>query len=155
VPRQFDSGQPSTDSAAQPAAAILVIPEGQGTGEHAPRLDFVDDQGFGGAGVKPRSGPETQTFTFRVKYRDQDDHPPFTGSPRVHVQRTDNKGPKLSRPMERVGTSQGWVIYEYSGALNLDPGSYKHRFSAEDSTRERATGPPTSFRPGPTIRASD
>jgi hypothetical protein len=155
VPRQFDSGEPSTDNA-QPAAAILVLGQGTLAGERRPKLAYLEDQGFAGAGVKPRSGPENKAFTFRVKYRDTDGHPPFTGSPRVHIHRANAAGKKIAGSpfrMDFVGTSQGWAIYEYTHVLGA--GAYRYKFSAEDSTGEKATGPPTSFKPGPTSQASD
>ncbi len=50
-----------------------------------PTLDWTGESGYENSGVEPEIGNITTNFEYRIKYLDQDNNPPQSGFPKVHI----------------------------------------------------------------------
>ncbi len=131
------------------------------SGQAGTRLAFPAGLGFDGAdGIAPNQGLPGQVFDFRVEYSDASGLPPAPGFPKLHLDLNDDgdtldpgEGDFVMLAVDADTNVVDGKVYSYTTGLP-DPGagSYRHAFSAENTTGAAATGAPTAFASGPSVR---
>ncbi|MEW6607269.1 MAG: fibronectin type III domain-containing protein, partial [bacterium] len=109
-----------------------------------PVLLWAGDTGYTADGLEPEVGTTGTMFTFLVKYKDIDNDPPGTGSPKVHIFKADQTIPGSPFAMTAVNPEEPYINgkrYKLVIAFN-ENGSYSYRFEAEDMHGSLAVGEP-------------
>lgn len=99
-----------------------------------PKLLWAGEPNFVNTGVYPEVGVTTNTFVYKVIYKDEEDNPPAQGYPKVHILKQGKEIDGSPFSMERVYSinyryDEG-VVYEY--ARKLSSGTYSYYFEAKD-----------------------
>ena len=121
-----------------------------------PVLTWTLEDNYTAAGLWPTSGVANQTlFVYRVKYRQDNDHPPALGYPMVGIDISldgniqDNEYFTMQEVSTADTTYTDGKLYYYPTLLHK-MGSYKYTFEAKDQYA-LATGEPTGIFLGPSI----
>jgi len=121
-----------------------------------PVLTWTLEDNYTAAGLWPASGVANQTtFVYRVKYRQDNDHPPALGYPMVGIDISldgniqDNEYFTMQEVSTADTTYTDGKLYYYPTLLHK-MGSYKYTFEAKDQYA-LATGEPTGIFLGPSI----
>ena len=121
-----------------------------------PILEWTGDIGYQTDGVEPNEGNAGTTFTFRVKYKDENNHAPASGYPLLYLFKGDEqiKGRPVvmdeEDPTDTVYTDG--KIYTYSVTLSKPGDDYTYYSWARDSLGIGATGPATQIKEGPIVK---
>ncbi len=117
-------------------------------GPAAPTLAWTGEPNYESDGLDPDSGAHLNSFTFRVKYTDADNDPPWPIKVLIDV--NDDDFYDVSEPFAMTEVDAGDTdytdgkLYTFSVSLALaGDGALKYRFNASDGA-SAATGPPTS-----------
>ncbi|MBC7289330.1 MAG: hypothetical protein H5T86_15080, partial [Armatimonadetes bacterium] len=116
-----------------------------------PTLSWVGSSSYASDGVDPDTGYDDTEFDFRVKYTDADGDAPSGVFLYVYLNGQPVAGSPFAMTKLSGDYSAGAV---YQRRLTLTQGStsgYQYRFSASDGL-EAATGEPTQFHSGPSVR---
>ncbi|MEW6094907.1 MAG: fibronectin type III domain-containing protein [bacterium] len=121
---------------------------------NSPTLHWTGESGYYDDGINPNYGTTKDEYTYRVKYVDKDNHPPYSGYPKLYIysQGVPIKGSPIT--MNEVD-SQDTIytdgkLYTFS-TNNFQEGTYSYKFEAKDIYQYEATGKPTSVQFGPSI----
>jgi hypothetical protein len=124
--------------------------------DDSPILDWTGDIGYQIDGVEPDEGNAGDTFTFRVKYKDENNHAPASGYPLLYLFKGDEQiegSPFVMNeedPTDTVYTDG--KIYIYSVTLSEPGDDYTHFFWARDSLGIAAEGPAVNVTSGPLVK---
>jgi hypothetical protein len=120
-----------------------------------PILNWTGDIGYQSDGVEPDEGNAGTTFTFRVNYKDENNHPPAPGYPQLYLFKGDKQiqGSPFVMNEEDPGDTvyANGKIYKYSIILTEPGDDYTYYFWARDSLGVEATGPATNVMSGPMV----
>lgn len=120
-----------------------------------PILDWVGDSGYERDGVEPDTGDPGTKFVFRVKYRDDNNHPPAPGHSLIYLLKGNEQlqgSPFVMGEEDPNATDYiGGKIYKYSITLSEPGDDYTYYFWARDSLGIGAEGPATQITPGPVV----
>jgi DNA/RNA endonuclease YhcR with UshA esterase domain len=118
-----------------------------------PVLEWTGESGYENDGVEPDGGNVSTTFEFRIKYVDQDNNPPLSGYPKVHILKEGAEITGSPFSMEEVDSNDtdytDGKLYKFS--TNLSAGNYSYYFEAKDEHNANATGEPTNLKSGPIV----
>lgn len=118
-----------------------------------PTLDWTGESGYENSGVEPEIGNITTNFEYRIKYLDQDNNPPQSGFPKVHILKDGfeiNGSPFSMSEVDSLDTNYlDGKLYKFS--ITLSAGNYSYYFKAKDIYGIDATGDPTSLKSGPIV----
>jgi len=117
-------------------------------GNHAPTLSWIGEGDYTSDGLNPESGYPNTDFVYRVKYTDQDNDPPASGFPKLHIKKAklDIEGSPFTMNQVNPGDTDytDGKLYTLTKS-RLGPGTdYIYYFRANDSWNIPATGPPTT-----------
>lgn len=121
----------------------------------APILQWTMGPGYEADGVEPTMGQPMETlFSYRVIYRDEDNHPPLSGYPRVHILLGGSAiagSPFLLTAVKSDDTTYtDGKLYAFSTFLP-EGEDYTYYFEAQDIASKTATGEPTLTRCDPLV----
>jgi len=132
--------------------------DGPDVTNRAPTLSWTGETYYTDDGLDPEDGHPGTNFVYRVKYADEDNDPPASGYPKLHIMK-DGK-PISGSPFAISEVDSGDTnysdgkLYTYTKS-GLAPGEdYTYYFEAEDVWNSSATGKPTSLRDGPVVNSS-
>ncbi len=121
----------------------------------APTLSWTGEVNYTSDGLDPETGYPNTAFVYRVKYTDQDDNPPASGYPKLHIMKGGVPISGSPFTMSEVDggdtTYSDGKLYAYSKsglALGTD---YTYYFEAKDVWNSPATGAPTSAKDAPDV----
>lgn len=114
-----------------------------------PILDWTGDVGYQTDGVEPDEGNAGTTFTFKVMYKDENNHAPASGYPELYLFKGDEQIPGSPFVMNEEKPNG---IYKYSIILTEPGDDYTYWFWARDSLGIGATGPATQIKEGPIVK---
>jgi len=113
-----------------------------------PTLSWTGETDYTLDGLNPESGYPNTDFVYRVKYRDQDNHPPALGYPRVHIMKSGIEIAGSPFPMSEVDvgdkTYSDGKLYTYTKSGLAIGTDYTYYFDAKDVCNTPATGAPTT-----------
>jgi hypothetical protein len=120
-----------------------------------PTLSWTGEPNYTSDGLDPETGTSSTNFTYRVKYSDEDNDPPASGFPKVHILKGDSEISGSPFIMDEVDSgdttySDGKLYTYIKTELTLGT-DYGYRFEAEDINGNQATGDPTNVVDGPDI----
>lgn len=105
-----------------------------------PTIDWTGETGYENDGVDPDTGDETTNYFFRIKYTDDEDDPPATGYPLLHIEKAGVEIAGSPFVMNYVsGAYTTGAIYSYSTKL-LSGSDVSYYFEAKDLYNGVATG---------------
>lgn len=133
---------------------------------NAPILDWVGEPGYEHDGIHPDSGPNTETFMYKVLYTDHDNDEPDTNYPKLYFDFSGNgdfNGSNERQSLyEEDGDDQdftdGKVYYfetDLSTSFTQMGTGYTYTFFGQDSRQTAGVGPATSIMHGPNITAGN
>ncbi|MCX7716349.1 MAG: hypothetical protein N2Z73_02920, partial [Endomicrobia bacterium] len=118
-----------------------------------PKLLWAGEPYFKDTGVSPEVGVTTNTFVFRVKYKDDENNAPSQGYPKVHILKDGQEISGSPFTMDCVDINpyyKNGVIYEYY--TRLSSGNYNYYFEAKDIMGNKAIAEaPVNSKSGPTV----
>ncbi|MEW6618111.1 MAG: 6-bladed beta-propeller [bacterium] len=118
---------------------------------HAPELEWRGTPGYEKDGLEPHEGIARETyFTFKVKYKDEDNAPPYSDYPKICIL----KGTTTIGEAEmRVEPTKDYIEGEnYWCVFKLQSGGvYSYYFEAKDEYGIEAIGTPTNISYGPIV----
>jgi len=120
-----------------------------------PSLSWTGEPNYTSDGLDPEIGTSSTNFTYRVKYSDEDNDPPASGFPKVHILKG---GSEISGSPFTMGevdsgdiTYSDGKLYTYTKNELILGTDYDYRFEAEDVHGSQATGDPINVVDGPDI----
>jgi len=134
----------ATGAPTSPHAGPDIAP----VGNHAPTLSWTGETNYTEDGLNPEIGYPNTDFVYRVNYADEDNGPPASGFPKVHIKRAglDIEGSPFTMNQVDPGDTNYKDGKLYTLTKNrLGPGDdYTYYFRAKDVWNIPATGLPTS-----------
>ena len=106
-------------------------------------LSWTGEPNYELDGIHPDTGNTDSTFTWRIKYTDQEGDAPALGYPKLHI--LENGVEMVDSPFSMnylSGTFSTGAIYEYSKQIAAGT-NYSYYFEAEDLNNNEASGIPT------------
>jgi len=140
------------DSDNAPATGQATVSQPGPIVTNLPVLSWTGETNYTNDGVYPRSGKKGDTYTFRIKYIDEDKNPPADGYPKINIFK--NGIPLTNSPFEMIYVSGDYdtgAIYSYAITLNEQASMYSYSFSAKNIYNAIAIGEPTDLHFGPLI----
>jgi len=139
-----------------PATGLPTSPiDAPEVANHAPTLSWTGETNYTSDGLNPEIGYPNTDFIYRVKYTDQDDDPPASGHPRLHIKKAgiDIEGSPFTMDQVDPGDTNYTDGKLYTFTKNrLEPGDdYTYCFEAKDLWNALATGAPTSPLDAPNV----
>ena len=132
--------------------------DGPDVTNRAPTLSWTGETDYTNDGLDPEDGHPGTDFVYRVKYADEDNDPPASGYPKLHIM--ENGTPISGSPFAMSEVNSGDTnysdgkLYAYTKS-GLAPGmDYTYYFEAKDLWNDSATGEPTTPRDGPVVNSS-
>lgn len=121
-----------------------------------PILNWTGDVGYQTDGVEPDEGNAGTTFTFKVMYKDENNHAPAKGYPQLHLFKGDEQ--IEGRPF--VMNEEDPTDTDYTDGKNYfcpitlteEGDDYTHGFLARDELGVPAEGPATQIKEGPIVK---
>ncbi len=100
----------------------------------APRLVWTEEQNYESDGLHPETGDTRTIFVYRIRYIHEDNDPPMSGYPRVHIKKggVEIFGSPFTMNYVSGTDYKTGVIYEYYRALS-EGTDYTYYFDAQDS----------------------
>ncbi|MFH1563453.1 MAG: fibronectin type III domain-containing protein [Nitrospirota bacterium] len=120
-----------------------------------PVLIWAGSAGYTEDGVEPNVGTTGTEFTFLIKYKDIDDDPPGTSSPKVHIFKAGssiNGSPFAMTLVNPGGSFITGKLYK-SSIVFVETGSYSYRFEAEDIEGSQAIEEHVNVLDGPKVNS--
>ncbi|MEW6606183.1 MAG: 6-bladed beta-propeller, partial [bacterium] len=139
------------DSKGEEARGLFTVLRTGPKVSHAPELEWRGTPGYEEDGLEPHEGIVRETyFTFKVKYKDEDNAPPYSGYPKICILKGTTTIGKAKMPVEPTkdyieGENYWCVLRLYSG------GVYSYYFEAKDEYGIEAIGTPTNISYGPIV----
>lgn len=137
--------------------ASLVLINGPTIINHSPILAWAGTPNYENIGIFPSTGTPLTTFIFCVSYLDDDNNPPKTGYPKVHILKGGIEITNSPFTMNEIDandtTYNNGKLYNYSAASLLSGTNYTYYFEGYDNNNVAATGIPLTARTGPDISA--
>jgi len=122
---------------------------------NAPTLSWTGETNYTADGLEPEAGYPSTNFVYRVKYTDQDNHPPALGYPKLHIMKG---GLEISGSPFAMGevdagdtTCSDGKLYAYTKSGLGSGTDYIYYFEAKDLCKTPATGAPTSPQDAPDV----
>ncbi|MDI6734607.1 MAG: hypothetical protein QME42_00165 [bacterium] len=121
-----------------------------------PQLEWLGTGSFQSDGLDPQTGIANETiFTYRVKYQDNENDPPASGYPKIHIVKGGVEIQGSPLPLEQVDTNdkdyQNGKEYQLFKKLILAGSDYSYYFEAKDTYGVYAEGTPTYSVGGPVV----
>jgi len=120
-----------------------------------PTLSWTGETNYTSDGLDPEIGTSSTKFIYRVKYSDEDNDPPSSGFPKVHILKggSEISGSPLTMSEVDSGdtTYSDGKLYTYTKTELILGTDYGYRFEAEDIHGSQATGDPTNVVDGPDV----
>jgi len=120
-----------------------------------PSLSWTGETNYTSDGLDPETGTSSTNFTYRVKYSDEDNDPPASGFPKVHILKGGSEISGSPFTMDEVDsgdtTYSDGKLYTYTKTELILGTDYGYRFEAEDVHESQATGDPINVVDGPDI----
>ncbi|MFB0526283.1 MAG: T9SS type A sorting domain-containing protein, partial [bacterium] len=120
---------------------------------HIPTLSWTGEVNYISDGLDPEVGPRETGFVYRVKYTDEDNDPPASGYPKLHIKKGGSDIGVFAMDQVDLGdnTYSDGKLYTYTKS-GLEPGTdYTYYFEANDIWNIPATGDPTNSVDGPDV----
>lgn len=115
-----------------------------------PALSWTGEAGYEENGIVPDGGAPSLTCAFRVRYADDNNDPPASGYPKLHVQKSGAEVPGSPFTMTYVsGSCNAGALYAFSRTFDADGSDYSYFFEAYDVWGATATGAPLTPSAGP------
>jgi len=120
-----------------------------------PILDWTGDVGYQTDGVEPDEGKAGRLFTFRVKYKDENNHPPASGYPQLYLLKGDKQilsSPFVMKEEDPADTNYtDGKIYTHFITLSEPGDDYTYWFWARDRLGVEAKGFAINLMGGPRV----
>jgi len=120
-----------------------------------PILDWAGDVGYQTDGIEPDEGKAGRLFTFRVKYKDENNHPPASGYPQLYLLKGDKQilsSPFVMKEEDPADTDYtDGKIYTYYIILSEAGDDYTYWFWARDRLGVEAKGIAINVMGGPRV----
>ena len=124
--------------------------------DDSPFIGWTGDMGYQTDGVEPDEGNPGDTFTFKVMYKDENNHEPAKGYPQLHLFKGGNPiqgSPSLMEEEDTTDTDYTTgKIYTCCITLPEVGDDYTYYSWARDSLGIGATGPATQIKEGPIVK---
>ena len=120
----------------------------------APTLSWTGESNYTADGLHPEAGYPNTDFVYRVKYTDQDNHPPASGYPKLHIKKGGTEIAGSPFPMTKVDAGDNYSdgkLYTYNKSGLAEGTDYTYYFEAKDIWNTLATGEPINAVDAPDV----
>ncbi|MDI6704154.1 MAG: hypothetical protein QME40_05760 [bacterium] len=119
-----------------------------------PILSWLGVGNYKSDGLDPEIGETNTDFIYRVEYKDEDNDPPGSGYPKLHIYKNGIEI-EAGYTMTEIDTGdtdyRDGKVYYYIIPLTNPGDDYTYKFAAEDINGISATGEPTKKKSGPKV----